>query len=231
MDKRLTTAAIALALGLVWTAAPAMAQQSTTEKVKDKAESAKDKVEDKTREVKDKVMEKATGKTSAERAAEKAEKKAEKAADKAEGKADSAMDRAKDKAAEMKDKVKDKMHRGDAKAGKADVVSMQQALKDKGFDPGPADGVMGPRTRGALRDFQKKEGLNPTGRWDHETGAKLGVQMSATTPADTMTRTSPSASPASPSMPSTTATPPGVSTQPPAVPEDKTAPPSKRTAP
>ena len=230
MNKRFTTAAIALALGLVWTAAPAMAQQSTTEKVKDKAESAKDKVEDKTREVKDKVMEKTTGKTAAERAAEKAEKKAEKAADKAADKTDSTMDRAKDKAVEMKDKVKDKMQRGDAKAGKADVVSMQQALKDKGFDPGPADGVMGPRTRAALRDFQKKEGLNPTGRWDHDTGAKLGVQMSATTPADTMTRTSPAPS-ASPSMPSTTATPPGVSTQPPAVPEDKTAPPSKRTAP
>jgi peptidoglycan hydrolase-like protein with peptidoglycan-binding domain len=223
MNKRFTTAAIALALGLVWTAAPAMAQQSTTEKVKDKAESAKDTVVDKTREVKDKVMEKTTGKSSAERAAEKAEKKAEKAADKG----DSAMDRAKDKAVDLKDKVKDKMGM-DAKAGKADVVSMQQALKDKGFDPGPADGRMGPRTRAALRDFQKKEGLNPTGRWDHETGAKLGVQMSATTPADTMTRTSPSASP---SMPSTTATPPGVSTQPPAVPEDKTAPPSKRTAP
>lgn len=224
MNKRLTTTAIALALGLVWTAAPAMAQQSTTEKMKDKAESAKDTVVDKTREAKDKVMEKTTGKSSAERAAEKAEKKAEKAADKG----DSAMDRVKDKAADMKDKVKDKMQRTDATAGKSDVMSMQQALKDKGFDPGPADGRMGPRTRAALRDFQKKEGLNPTGRWDHETGGKLGVQMSATTPADTMTRTAPSASP---SMPSTQATPPGVSTQPPAVPEDKTTPPAKRNSP
>ena len=171
MNKRFTTAAIALALGLVWTAAPAMAQQSTTEKVKDKAESAKDKVEDKTREVKDKVMEKATGKTAAERAAEKAEKKAEKAADKT----DSTMDRAKDKAAEMKDKVKDKMQRGDAKAGKADIVSMQQALKDKGFDPGPIDGVHGPRTTAAVRDFQKAENVTVTGQLDDATRAKLNM--------------------------------------------------------
>jgi uncharacterized membrane protein len=48
-NRRLTTAAIALALGLVWSAAPA---QSTTEKMKDKAESAKEKVEEKATEFK-----------------------------------------------------------------------------------------------------------------------------------------------------------------------------------
>ena len=38
--------------------------------------------------------------------------------------------------------------RGNGDNGRAsgDVRSAQQALRDKGFDPGPIDGVMGPRT-------------------------------------------------------------------------------------
>ena len=51
----------------------------------------------------------------------------------------------------------------------------QEALKTKGFDPGPADGKFGPRTTQALRDFQKQEGLRVTGRLDGETRVKLGV--------------------------------------------------------
>jgi peptidoglycan hydrolase-like protein with peptidoglycan-binding domain len=39
-----------------------------------------------------------------------------------------------------------------AKASRTDVTAMQTALKDKGHDPGPVDGIMGPRTRAALRD-------------------------------------------------------------------------------
>jgi peptidoglycan hydrolase-like protein with peptidoglycan-binding domain len=53
---------------------------------------------------------------------------------------------------------------------------MQQALKDKGFDPGGADGVMGPRTAEALMAYQKSEKLPATGRMDSDTGAKLGVK-------------------------------------------------------
>jgi peptidoglycan hydrolase-like protein with peptidoglycan-binding domain len=51
----------------------------------------------------------------------------------------------------------------------------QEALRTKGFDPGPVDGKFGPRTTQALRDFQKQEGLRVTGRLDGETRAKLGV--------------------------------------------------------
>ena len=39
-------------------------------------------------------------------------------------------------------------------------MAMQQALKDKGFEPGPIDGTVGPRTAAALRGYQKAE--NPT---------------------------------------------------------------------
>ena len=59
------------------------------------------------------------------------------------------------------------------------VVVMQQALKDKGFDPGATDGVMGPRTTTALKAYQKSENLPTTGTMDGDTGAKLGVKVSA----------------------------------------------------
>jgi hyperosmotically inducible protein len=58
----------------------------------------------------------------------------------------------------------------------ARVMATQQALKEKGFDPGPIDGVMGPRTASALKEYQKSEHLNMTGRMDSDTTAKLGTK-------------------------------------------------------
>ncbi|PYM95617.1 MAG: hypothetical protein DME08_15395, partial [Candidatus Rokuibacteriota bacterium] len=52
----------------------------------------------------------------------------------------------------------------------------QQALKDKGHDPGMVDGVMGPKTQAALKDFQKSQGIQDTGRLDAETMSKLGIE-------------------------------------------------------
>ena len=75
-------------------------------------------------------------------------------------------------------------------AKKEQVRAAQQALKDKGHDPGMVDGVMGPKTKQALRDFQKKEGLKESGQLDSETMAKLDIKTSAAGGA------SPSASPA-----------------------------------
>ncbi|PIP67630.1 MAG: hypothetical protein COW92_05540 [Candidatus Omnitrophica bacterium CG22_combo_CG10-13_8_21_14_all_43_16] len=40
---------------------------------------------------------------------------------------------------------------------------IQQALKNAGFDPGSLDGKIGPRTRQAIKDFQKSKGLVPDG--------------------------------------------------------------------
>jgi len=59
--------------------------------------------------------------------------------------------------------------------GKQEVKSAQDALKAKGYDPGASDGAMGPRTRAAVRNFQKAEGLRATGRLDADTRTKLGV--------------------------------------------------------
>ena len=59
----------------------------------------------------------------------------------------------------------------------AEIVKVQQALKEKGHDPGPVDGILGPSTRAALQAFQKSEGLDPSGRLDRGTLEKLGVQL------------------------------------------------------
>jgi peptidoglycan hydrolase-like protein with peptidoglycan-binding domain len=53
------------------------------------------------------------------------------------------------------------------------------ALKDRGIDPGPIDGVMGPRTSAAIREFQQKENLAVNGQLDPETRAKLVVASSS----------------------------------------------------
>jgi hyperosmotically inducible protein len=60
----------------------------------------------------------------------------------------------------------------------AQVLAMQQALKDKGFDPGATDGVLGPKTVAALKAYQKSVNLPTTGTMDGDTGAKLGVKVS-----------------------------------------------------
>jgi peptidoglycan hydrolase-like protein with peptidoglycan-binding domain len=57
--------------------------------------------------------------------------------------------------------------------GSDEIRQTQQALKDKGFDPGPIDGQMGPRTRAALIDYQMREKLTATGRLDSKTKEQL----------------------------------------------------------
>ena len=57
----------------------------------------------------------------------------------------------------------------------ASIKAVQQALKDKGHDPGEVDGTMGSKTAAALRDYQRKEGLEATGTADAETLAKLAA--------------------------------------------------------
>ncbi len=51
---------------------------------------------------------------------------------------------------------------------------IQQALKARGYDAGPADNVLGARTKAALTKFQKDNGL-PVGNLDFETLRALGV--------------------------------------------------------
>ena len=54
-----------------------------------------------------------------------------------------------------------------------EVSGAQQRLHNLGFDPGPIDGCLGPRTEAALRAFQKKHKLKETGRVDRGTAERL----------------------------------------------------------
>ncbi|MCM8812792.1 MAG: peptidoglycan-binding protein, partial [Candidatus Omnitrophica bacterium] len=53
------------------------------------------------------------------------------------------------------------------------TVDIQVALKNAGFDPGAADGKLGPKTKKALRDFQKQNGLVSDGIVGPRTWEKL----------------------------------------------------------
>jgi len=57
------------------------------------------------------------------------------------------------------------------------IRQAQEALKNKGRDPGPIDGVLGPRTVAALNAYQKAEGLATTGRLDAKTMESLGIPV------------------------------------------------------
>ena len=63
--------------------------------------------------------------------------------------------------------------------GSDSVRNAQQALKDKGFDPGPVDGVMGPKTHAATRSYQEKNNLAADGRLGAQTLGSLGVEKAA----------------------------------------------------
>ena len=57
------------------------------------------------------------------------------------------------------------------------VRKIQEALKAKGVDPGPIDGIFGPKTDAAVLGFQLQEGLVPDGELGPETAAELGIEL------------------------------------------------------
>jgi hypothetical protein len=54
-----------------------------------------------------------------------------------------------------------------------EISGVQSRLEHLGFDAGPSDGQLGPRTEAALRLFQAKNGLTVSGTPDADTRAKL----------------------------------------------------------
>ena len=58
-----------------------------------------------------------------------------------------------------------------------DIKKVQETLRDKGFNPGPIDGIMGSQTRKAISQYQKSQNLPVTGHIDGETAGKLGVEQ------------------------------------------------------
>ena len=58
----------------------------------------------------------------------------------------------------------------------ANIREAQEALKSKGYDPGPVDGRIGARTKEAIRSFQSASNLEATGTLDAQTAQQLGIQ-------------------------------------------------------
>ena len=51
----------------------------------------------------------------------------------------------------------------DAEPASGWVTYLQQRLQDKGFDPGPIDGIFGPRTEAAVKEAQTWAGIRVDG--------------------------------------------------------------------
>jgi peptidoglycan hydrolase-like protein with peptidoglycan-binding domain len=60
------------------------------------------------------------------------------------------------------------------------VRQVQDALEAKGLDPGPIDGIAGPRTKAAIRKFQNRFGMKASGEIDNQTLFALGKVELAT---------------------------------------------------
>ena len=60
--------------------------------------------------------------------------------------------------------------------GPSRVRRAQERLRAAGFDPGPPDGTLGPKTRETLRRYQRTRGLPATGELDAPTLDALGVR-------------------------------------------------------
>lgn len=69
--------------------------------------------------------------------------------------------------------------------GDEQVKKAQEKLSAQGQNPGAADGVLGPKTQAALKDFQKKNNLEPSGQLDTQTIAALKLDDSGASSAST----------------------------------------------
>ena len=56
------------------------------------------------------------------------------------------------------------------------IADIQSALHGAGHDPGPIDGIYGPRTRSAVKTYQKEKGL-PSGGLTFDTIKSLGISI------------------------------------------------------
>ncbi|MEC7965486.1 MAG: lytic murein transglycosylase [Pseudomonadota bacterium] len=56
---------------------------------------------------------------------------------------------------------------------KADRLALQRGLQAKGYDVGTVDGVIGAKTEAAIRDFQRRQGLEVTGTANRDLLARL----------------------------------------------------------
>ena len=63
-----------------------------------------------------------------------------------------------------------------APASSPQVAETQTNLIRLGYDPGPVDGLMGPRTRAALQEYQRDHGFSADGRLSQEVSLHIAQQ-------------------------------------------------------
>jgi peptidoglycan hydrolase-like protein with peptidoglycan-binding domain len=57
------------------------------------------------------------------------------------------------------------------------VRELQQSLQAQGVSPGPIDGIMGPMTEQAIREFQQEQGIAATGQLNEQTLEALDLEV------------------------------------------------------
>ena len=67
----------------------------------------------------------------------------------------------------------------DAALSTAQVKTVQTKLKRWGYYTGAVDGIYGPKTKAAVKSFQKKNGLTADGIVGKKTAAALGMSLSS----------------------------------------------------
>lgn len=56
------------------------------------------------------------------------------------------------------------------------VRQVQQKLNEEGYQVGPVDGIWGPKTESAIKNFQQAKGMEATGTLNEDTLAELNIE-------------------------------------------------------
>lgn len=64
---------------------------------------------------------------------------------------------------------------------RADIEALQAALATEGFDPGKPDGILGPATRSAIRQFQASNNMIADGYPSADVFSTMDIQLTSTT--------------------------------------------------
>jgi hypothetical protein len=70
---------------------------------------------------------------------------------------------------------------GSLSLSQSEIREVQMKLNQKGFNVGEPDGVMGPKTKDGLSQFQRQQGLQERGDIDRETADALGISNAPST--------------------------------------------------
>ena len=77
---------------------------------------------------------------------------------------------------------------GSLNLSQSEIREVQMKLNQKGFNVSEPDGVMGPKTKDGLAQFQRQQGLQERGDIDRETADALGISSRSIASASTLRR-------------------------------------------